>query len=171
VATDVAARGLDVERISHVINYDIPYDTEAYVHRIGRTGRAGRAGEAILFVAPRERGMLRAIERATRQPIEAMGVPSVADVNEQRIARFKAAVANALETEELDLYREVAQACQAETGAEMVDIAAALARLMLEYVNESDAYFGFIVVACDWTVLDVATVMLIEHLAENLPIR
>ena len=130
VATDVAARGLDVERISHVVNYDIPYDTEAYVHRIGRTGRAGRAGEAILFVAPRERGMLRAIERATRQPIEAMGVPSVADVNEQRIARFKAAVANALETEELDLYREVAQACQAETGAEMVDIAAALARLM-----------------------------------------
>ncbi len=130
VATDVAARGLDVERISHVVNYDIPYDTEAYVHRIGRTGRAGRAGEAILFVAPRERGMLRAIERATRQPIEAMGVPSVADVNEQRIARFKAAVVNALETEELDLYREVAQACQAETGAEMVDIAAALARLM-----------------------------------------
>ncbi len=130
VATDVAARGLDVERISHVVNYDIPYDTEAYVHRIGRTGRAGRTGEAILFVAPRERGMLRAIEKATRQPIEAMGVPSVADVNAQRVARFKAAVANALETEELDLYREVAQACQLETGAEMVDIAAALARLL-----------------------------------------
>jgi ATP-dependent RNA helicase DeaD len=130
VATDVAARGLDVERISHVVNYDIPYDTEAYVHRIGRTGRAGRSGEAILFVAPRERGMLRAIERATRQPIEPMGVPSVADVNEQRVVRFKAAVANALETEELDIYREVAQACQQETGAEMVDIAAALARLL-----------------------------------------
>jgi ATP-dependent RNA helicase DeaD len=130
VATDVAARGLDVERISHVVNYDIPYDTEAYVHRIGRTGRAGRSGEAILFVAPRERGMLKAIERATRQPIEPMGVPSVADVNEQRVARFKAAVANALETEELDIYREVAAACQAETGAEMVDIAAALARLL-----------------------------------------
>ncbi|TVQ38885.1 MAG: DEAD/DEAH box helicase [Wenzhouxiangella sp.] len=130
VATDVAARGLDVERISHVINYDIPYDTEAYVHRIGRTGRAGRTGEAILFVAPRERGMLKAIERATRQPIEAMGVPSVADVNEQRVARFKAAVVNALETEELDLYRKVALACQEETGAEMVDIAAALARLV-----------------------------------------
>ncbi|MCC5863538.1 MAG: DEAD/DEAH box helicase [Wenzhouxiangella sp.] len=130
VATDVAARGLDVERISHVVNYDIPYDTEAYVHRIGRTGRAGRTGEAILFVAPRERGMLRAIEKATRQPIEAMGVPSVADVNAQRVARFKAAVANALETEELDLYREVAQACQQETGADMVDIAAALARLL-----------------------------------------
>jgi len=130
VATDVAARGLDVERISHVVNYDIPYDTEAYVHRIGRTGRAGRTGEAILFVAPRERGMLRAIEQATRQPIEAMGLPSVADVNEQRVARFKAAVGAALETEELGIYREVALACQAETGAEMVDIAAALARLL-----------------------------------------
>ncbi len=130
VATDVAARGLDVERISHVVNYDIPYDTEAYVHRIGRTGRAGRTGEAILFVARRERGMLRAIERATRQPIEAMGLPSVDDVNEQRVARFKAAVRGALETEELALYREVAQACQDETGADMVDIAAALARLL-----------------------------------------
>ena len=130
VATDVAARGLDVERISHVVNYDIPYDTEAYVHRIGRTGRAGRTGEAILFVAPRERGMLRAIEQATRQPIEVMGVPSVADVNEQRVERFKAAVRAALETEELGIYRDVALACQAETGAEMVDIAAALARLM-----------------------------------------
>ncbi len=130
VATDVAARGLDVERISHVVNYDIPYDTEAYVHRIGRTGRAGRTGEAILFVAPRERGMLRAIEQATRQPIEAMGLPSVADVNEQRVARFKAAVRGALETEELGIYRDVALACQAETGAEMVDIAAALARLL-----------------------------------------
>ncbi len=130
VATDVAARGLDVERISHVVNYDIPYDTEAYVHRIGRTGRAGRTGEAILFVAPRERGMLRAIEQATRQPIELMGLPSVADVNEQRVARFKAAVRGALETEELGMYRDVALACQAETGADMVDIAAALARLL-----------------------------------------
>ncbi len=130
VATDVAARGLDVERISHVVNYDIPYDTEAYVHRIGRTGRAGRTGEAILFVAPRERGMLRAIEKATRQPIEAMGVPSVADVNAQRVVRFKAAVINALETEELDIYREVARACQVESGVDMLDVAAALARLV-----------------------------------------
>jgi ATP-dependent RNA helicase DeaD len=129
VATDVAARGLDVERISHVVNYDIPYDTEAYVHRIGRTGRAGRSGEAILFVAPRERGMLRAIERATRQPIEIMGVPSVADVNQERVRRFKAAVKHALETEDLAMYREIAEACQKDTGAEMVDIAAALARL------------------------------------------
>ncbi len=130
VATDVAARGLDVERISHVVNYDIPHDTEAYVHRIGRTGRAGRTGEAILFVAPRERGMLRAIERATRQPIEAMGVPSVADVNEQRVARFKAAVQAAMENSDLATYRDVALACQVETGADMVDIAAALASLL-----------------------------------------
>jgi ATP-dependent RNA helicase DeaD len=129
VATDVAARGLDVERISHVVNYDIPYDTEAYVHRIGRTGRAGRSGEAILFVAPRERGMLRAIERATRQPIEAMGVPSVDDVNQERVRRYKAAVKHALEHEDLSSYRDVAEACQQDTGAEMVDIAAALARL------------------------------------------
>ncbi len=77
VATDVAARGLDVERIGHVVNYDVPYDTESYVHRIGRTGRAGRKGEAILFIAPRERNMLRAIERATRQVIEPMNLPTV----------------------------------------------------------------------------------------------
>jgi len=129
VATDVAARGLDVERISHVVNYDIPYDTEAYVHRIGRTGRAGRSGEAILFVAPRERGMLRAIERATRQPIEAMGVPSVDDVNQERVRRFKAAVRHALDNDDLTIYRDVAEACQKDSGAEMVDVAAALARL------------------------------------------
>ena len=85
VATDVAARGLDVERISHVLNYDIPYDTESYVHRIGRTGRAGRTGDAILFVTPREKGMLRAIERATRQPIEEMQLPSVEAVNDRRV--------------------------------------------------------------------------------------
>ena len=89
VATDVAARGLDVERIGHVVNYDVPYDTESYVHRIGRTGRAGRKGEAILFIAPRERNMLRAIERATRQVIEPMNLPTVDAVNTLRIAKFK----------------------------------------------------------------------------------
>ena len=77
VATDVAARGLDVERITHVVNFDVPYDTESYVHRIGRTGRAGRSGEAILFIAPRERNLLRLIERATRQTIEPLSLPSV----------------------------------------------------------------------------------------------
>src|SRR4030088_1031576 len=96
VATDVAARGLDVERIGHVVNYDVPYDTESYVHRIGRTGRAGRSGEAILFIAPRERNMLRIIERATRQQIAQMNLPSVAAVNEQRVARFKQRIADTL---------------------------------------------------------------------------
>src|SRR3954467_9537235 len=84
VATDVAARGLDVERISHVINYDVPSDPESYPHRIGRTGRAGRSGEAILFITPREQGLLKAIERATRQPIEEMQLPSVEAVNDTR---------------------------------------------------------------------------------------
>ena len=96
VATDVAARGLDVERISHVVNYDVPYDTESYVHRIGRTGRAGRNGEAILFITPRERNMLRYIERATRSPLEPMDLPTVADVNEQRVARFRQRITEAL---------------------------------------------------------------------------
>ncbi|MFO7763287.1 MAG: DEAD/DEAH box helicase [Wenzhouxiangellaceae bacterium] len=126
VATDVAARGLDVERISHVVNYDIPYDTEAYVHRIGRTGRAGRSGEAILFVAPRERGMLRAIERATRQPIEAMSLPTAVDVNEKRLERFHESVAEALESAELQRGREVVRSTLAATGASIEDLAAAL---------------------------------------------
>ncbi|MBS3743319.1 MAG: DEAD/DEAH box helicase, partial [Wenzhouxiangellaceae bacterium] len=126
VATDVAARGLDVDRISHVVNYDIPYDTEAYVHRIGRTGRAGRSGEAILFVAPRERGMLRAIERATRQPIEAMSLPTAVDVNEKRMERFHESVAETLESAELERGREVLRSTQAATGASTEDLAAAL---------------------------------------------
>ena len=79
----MAARGLDVERITHVVNFDVPYDTESYVHRIGRTGRAGRSGEAILFIAPRERNLLRLIERATRQTIEPLSLPTVDDVNTQ----------------------------------------------------------------------------------------
>jgi len=126
VATDVAARGLDVERVSHVVNYDIPYDTEAYVHRIGRTGRAGRSGEAILFVAPRERGMLRAIERATRQPIEAMSLPTASDVNVKRLERFHESVAEALESAELERSREVVESTIRATGASLEDLAAAL---------------------------------------------
>src|SRR5690606_30827161 len=93
VATDVAARGLDVDRISHVINYDVPYDPESYTHRIGRTGRAGRSGEAILFISPRERNLLKLIERATRQPVAPLTLPSVQDVNNVRIARFKQQIA------------------------------------------------------------------------------
>jgi ATP-dependent RNA helicase DeaD len=92
VATDVAARGLDVDRISHVINYDIPHDTEAYVHRIGRTGRAGRKGDAILFVAPREKRLLGAIERATGGKIEMMELPSTELINDKRIAQFKQSI-------------------------------------------------------------------------------
>jgi ATP-dependent RNA helicase DeaD len=97
VATDVAARGLDVDRISHVVNFDIPIDTESYVHRIGRTGRAGRTGDAISFVTPRERRMLTAIEKATRQPLTQMQLPSVEDVNATRLSRFDDAITAALE--------------------------------------------------------------------------
>ncbi|GAB3750694.1 DEAD/DEAH box helicase [Lysobacter olei] len=129
VATDVAARGLDVERISHVLNYDIPYDTESYVHRIGRTGRAGRKGEAILFVTPRERGMLRAIERATRQPIEPMELPSIETVNEQRVNRFLGKIGEALESSELGLFREMIERYEREKNVPAIEIAAALAKL------------------------------------------
>jgi len=130
VATDVAARGLDVERISHVLNYDIPYDTESYVHRIGRTGRAGRNGEAILFVTPREKGMLRAIERATRQPIEEMRLPSVAAVNDRRVARFFEKISGALETGGLEPYHELVARYAGEHDVGATEIAAALARLL-----------------------------------------
>ena len=114
IATDVAARGLDVPRISHVINYDVPYDIESYVHRIGRTGRAGRTGEAILFVAAREMRMLRAIEHATRQPIEPMRAPSLNTIADRRVAQFRQAVGEYLASEDLDwfetLVREMADA-------------------------------------------------------------
>jgi ATP-dependent RNA helicase DeaD len=129
VATDVAARGLDVERISHVLNYDVPYDTESYVHRIGRTGRAGRKGEAILFIAPRERNMLRAIERATRQVIEQMNLPTVDAVNTLRIAKFKQRVIETLPTGGASAFRPILEQLEAETGLPLIDIAAALASL------------------------------------------
>jgi ATP-dependent RNA helicase DeaD len=130
VATDVAARGLDVDRISHVLNYDIPYDTESYVHRIGRTGRAGRTGEAILFVTPRERGMLRAIERATRQPIEPMEAPSIEAVNERRVDRFLSRISEALDAPGLQAYRELIERFEQERNVPAVEIAAALAHLL-----------------------------------------
>jgi len=116
-----------------VLNYDIPYDVESYVHRIGRTGRAGRSGEAILFVTPRERGMLRAIERATRQPIEIMAMPTAHQVNDQRIERFKQRIDAVLEDEqasdELDLYRNLLAEYEREHDASLLDVAAALAKL------------------------------------------
>jgi len=130
VATDVAARGLDVERISHVLNYDIPTDTEAYVHRIGRTGRAGRSGEAILFVAPREKRMLQAIERATRQPIAEMQLPSVETVNDHRITKFKQRIADALGGDDLGPFRQLIESFEQERNVPAVEIAAALARLV-----------------------------------------
>jgi len=130
VATDVAARGLDVERVSHVVNYDVPYDSESYIHRIGRTGRAGRSGEAILFIAPRERNMLRIIERATRQQIAQMNLPSVAAVNEQRVARFKQRIADTLADGETAAFRAIVEEFQAENEVPAIEIAAALASLL-----------------------------------------
>jgi len=129
VATDVAARGLDVERIGHVVNYDVPYDTESYVHRIGRTGRAGRKGEAILFIAPRERNMLRAIERATRQVIEPMNLPTVDAVNALRIAKFKQRITETVAKGTAWAYRPVLEQLEEESGLPLIDIAAALASL------------------------------------------
>ena len=129
VATDVAARGLDVERVSHVVNYDVPYDPEAYVHRIGRTGRAGRSGEAILFIAPRERNMLRVIERATRQTIDQMELPSVEDVNDQRVARFNDRIGAALAAGEGKAFLTLIERYESEHNVPAVEIAAALASL------------------------------------------
>jgi ATP-dependent RNA helicase DeaD len=130
VATDVAARGLDVDRISHVINYDIPYDTESYIHRIGRTGRAGRSGDAILFVAPRERRLLQAIERATGSRIELMDLPSSETVNDVRIARFKQRITDTLATDELGPFPALIEQYQQEHNVSAIEIAAALARLL-----------------------------------------
>jgi len=130
VATDVAARGLDVQRISHVINYDIPYDTEAYVHRIGRTGRAGRTGDAILFVAPREKRMLSAIERATKQRIELMEMPSTEMINDKRVNRFKQQITDTLANEELEFYTKIIEQYESEHDVPAIEVAAALAKLV-----------------------------------------
>jgi len=130
VATDVAARGLDVERISHVVNYDIPYDTEAYVHRIGRTGRAGRKGDAILFVAPREKRLLGAIEKATRQKIELMELPSTELINDKRIAKFKQRITDTLANEDLELFSRLIEQYEQEHNIPAQEVAAALARLL-----------------------------------------
>jgi len=130
VATDVAARGLDVERISHVVNYDIPHDTEAYVHRIGRTGRAGRKGDAILFVAPREKRMLGAIEKATRQKIDIMELPSTEMINDQRIAKFKQRITDTLAKEDLAFFSQLVEQYQQEHNVPALEIAAALAMML-----------------------------------------
>jgi len=130
IATDVAARGLDIERMSHVVNYDIPYDTESYVHRIGRTGRAGRKGEAILFVAPREKRMLFAIEKATRQTISLMQLPSNEDVADRRVMEFKQQLSETIEAQDLSFFESVINSYQQEHDADPVEVAAALAYLV-----------------------------------------
>ena len=127
VATDVAARGLVVDRISHVLNYDIPHDTESYVHRIGRTGRAGRSGTAVLFVSPRERHLLKAIEKATRQTLTEAELPTVEDVNAQRITKFADSITDALGGPGIELFRKLVEDYEREHDVPMADIAAALA--------------------------------------------
>ncbi len=129
VATDVAARGLDVEQISHVINYDIPYDVEAYVHRIGRTGRAGRSGVATLFVTPRERRMMREIERYTGSPIKPMKMPTRADIAAHRVAAFKENIRKTIAEGELDLYLDLVEQMVDEGQHDIAEIAAAAAKL------------------------------------------
>ncbi|MGH1371755.1 MAG: DEAD/DEAH box helicase [Cellvibrionaceae bacterium] len=129
IATDVAARGIDVARVSHVVNYDIPYDAEAYVHRVGRTGRAGRSGKAILFVAPREQRMLRTIERVTKSEIKELKLPSKAQVADKRITQFKQQITSTIEGQDLSFFREVIVNFSEETQAEPLDVAAALAYL------------------------------------------
>lgn len=130
IATDVAARGIDVPRVTHVINYDIPYDAEAYVHRIGRTGRAGREGTAILFVAPREMRMLRTIERVTRQPISPLTLPSRQAVTDRRITLFKQQISDVLNAEDLSFFEEIVVAMEEEQNVGTHEIAAALAYLV-----------------------------------------
>jgi len=135
VATDVAARGIDVDRITHVVNYDIPYDTESYVHRIGRTGRAGRSGNAILFITPREKKMLKIIEKATRQPIETMELPTAEIISAKRVAAFKDKIKSVITTGELDKFKELVDSMVAESAAEgsepltAADIAAAVIKI------------------------------------------
>ena len=127
VATDVAARGLDVDRITHVFNYDIPHDTESYVHRIGRTGRAGRSGRAILFVTPRERRLLKAIERATKSTLNEIELPSVDAVNDARKEKFREALQESLGDTQIPVFRELVKEFAENTETPMEDIAAALA--------------------------------------------
>jgi len=131
VATDVAARGLDVQRISHVINYDIPHDTESYIHRIGRTGRAGREGDAILFVSPREKRMLYAIERATKKAIEPFQMPTAEVINDKRIAEFKERITETLASGEgLELFTGIVEQYRQEHDIPANEIAAALAKMV-----------------------------------------
>jgi len=129
IATDVAARGLDVKRISHVINYDIPNDPEAYTHRIGRTGRAGKVGESILFVTPREQHLLRMIEKVTSKKIERMYMPTAESINQDRTQRFKQRLGETISTDDTSLFRSIIEEFQTESGHSALDIASALAKI------------------------------------------
>lgn len=139
VATDVAARGIDIDRISHVISFDTPYDTESYIHRIGRTGRAGRKGKALLFVTPRERYMLRDIERAVSQPLVAINLPTVAEINSKRSANLVAKILTALKNNDLDTYRELVENIVHENECSELDIAAAAISLLAKNSNPMPA--------------------------------
>ncbi|MDJ0881302.1 MAG: DEAD/DEAH box helicase [Gammaproteobacteria bacterium] len=130
IATDVAARGLDVERISHVVNYDIPYDAESYVHRIGRTGRAGREGEAILFVTQKERHLLRSIEKMTQHKIEALELPSTEDINQQRMNKFRQRIQDTIDTQDLSICHELVHSFVAQKDTDPLLVAAALVKMV-----------------------------------------
>ncbi|WP_108124034.1 DEAD/DEAH box helicase [Saccharospirillum mangrovi] len=132
IATDVAARGLDVERISHVINWDIPGDVQTYIHRIGRTGRAGRSGKAIMFVKPRERRLLRDIERVTKAVIKPYPLPNAAELGEHRAANFRADLENRIETADLGFFRALVDGWVESDGIELRDLAAALTMMAQE---------------------------------------
>ena len=147
VATDVVARGLDVERVSHVINFDVPYDTESYVHRIGRTGRAGRTGDAILFISHREKRMLQSIERATRQTIESMPIPSITELNETRLSNFKQSISEATKDDSIenlmpivDMLREEIEASPEVLLAALVKIAQGDEPLLLKESDRPDLH-------------------------------
>ncbi|MBB6117050.1 ATP-dependent RNA helicase DeaD [Rahnella inusitata] len=129
IATDVAARGLDVERISLVVNYDIPMDSESYVHRIGRTGRAGRAGRALLFVENRERRLLRNIERTMKLTIPEVEIPTADVLGERRLAKFAAKVQQQLESSDLDKYRALLAKLQPAEELDIETLAAALLKM------------------------------------------
>ena len=129
VATDVAARGLDVSRVSHVINFDLPHDVESYIHRIGRTGRAGRNGEAIIFLTPAQRGKLRTIERVTKQTIDVIEPPTADEINAKRVERFKQRITEVTGARDLTMFKELIADYANESGKPMDMIAAALAQI------------------------------------------
>ena len=130
IATDVAARGLDVERISLVVNYDIPMDSESYVHRIGRTGRAGRAGRALLFVENRERRLLRNIERTMKLTIPEADLPNAELLGKRRLEKFAAKVQQQLESSDLDQYRALLSQIQPVAEGEELDMETLAAALL-----------------------------------------